>query len=183
MVASWSLIIRAYIPVGLPVRPGVTVDDVASQSLRPVKVSAHIGAPPDKLFAFVSDTRNDPSWCPNVETVELVEGSGVEVGARFRFHQHLDRPRTERIEFDVDVEIIEIEHPSITWKATDKFQERLVKLSIEPEGAGSKITQVTTASFRRRPGLVKWVYPFLARRTFKEQFGQLAAYFDKPGTS
>ncbi|MEX1126121.1 MAG: SRPBCC family protein [Acidimicrobiia bacterium] len=151
---------------------------MADHPLRPVKVSAHISAPPDELFAFVSDTRNDPSWCPNVETVELVEGSGVEVGARFRFHQHLDRPRAERIEFDVDLEVIAIESNSITWRATDKFQERVIQLSVEPDGAGSRITQVTTASFQRSPGIGKWVYPFLARGTFKEQFGQLAAHFD-----
>ena len=100
----------------------------------------------------------------------VLEGAGVEVGARFRFHQHLDRPRAERIEFDVDVEILEIGDRSITWAATDKFQERLIRLSVEPDGFGSKITQVTTASFLRPPGIVKWVYPFLARRTFKEQF-------------
>jgi uncharacterized protein YndB with AHSA1/START domain len=156
---------------------------MANHPGRPVKVSAHIGVPPDQLFAFISDTRNDPSWCPNVETVKLVEGTGVEVGARFRFHQHLDRPRAERIEFDVDLEILEIADRSITWGATDKFQERLIQLSVEPDGAGSKITQITTASFQRPPGLVKWVYPFIARRTFREQFEQLAAHFDRPGTS
>ena len=152
---------------------------MADHSLRPVKVSAHIPVLPDRLFAFVSDTRNDPSWCPNVETVDLVAGSGVEVGTRFRFHQHLDRPRAERIEFDVDLEVIAIGDRSITWRATDKFQGRVIQLSVEPDGTGSRITQVTTASFQRSPGLVKWVYPFLARRTFKEQFGQLSRYYEE----
>ncbi|HLF42674.1 MAG TPA: SRPBCC family protein [Acidimicrobiia bacterium] len=154
---------------------------MASHPVRPVKVSAHIEVPAEQLFAFVSDTRNDPSWCPNVETVDLVAGSGVEVGTRFRFHQHLDRPRAERIEFDVHLEVIAIGDRSITWRATDNFQERVIQLSVEPDGAGSRITQVTTASFQRPPGLVKWVYPFLARRTFKEQFGQLSRYYQENG--
>lgn len=111
--------------------------------------------------------------------MDLVEGGGVEVGSRFRFHQHLDRPRAERIEFDVDLEVIAIGDRSITWRATDKFQERVILLSVEPDGAGSRITQVTTASFQRPPGLVKWVYPLLARRTFKEQFGQLSLYYEE----
>jgi len=145
--------------------------------MRPVEVSAHIPAPPDQLFAFVSDTRNDPLWCLNVETAELLEGDGVEVGARFRFHQHLDRPGGERIEFDGEVEVLEIGDRSIVWRTTDKFQERLIQLGIEPDGAGSRITQVTTATFHRPPGIVRWIYPRLARRTFKEQFEQLAAHF------
>jgi uncharacterized protein YndB with AHSA1/START domain len=151
---------------------------MADNPVRPVKVTAHIAVPPERLFAFVSDTRNDPLWCPNVEKVDLLEGAGVEVGARFRFHQHLDRPRAERIEFDVDVEILEIGERSIAWRATDKFQERSIRLSVEPDGAGSKITQITTASFHRPPGAVRWVYPFLARRIFREQFEQLASRFD-----
>ena len=151
---------------------------IANHPVRPIKVSAHVPVAPDRLFAFVSDTRNDPSWCPNVETVDLIEGDGVEVGARFRFHQHLDRPGGERIEFDVEVEVVEIGDRSITWRAIDKFQERMIHLSIEPDGAGSRITQITNASFQRPPGIVKWAYPFLARRTFKEQFQQLAAHFD-----
>jgi len=154
---------------------------VATYPVRPVTVTARIAVPPDILFAFVSDTRNDPLWCPNVETVDLVDGSGVEVGARFRFHQHLDRPRSDRIQFDVEVEVIEVLDHSITWKATDKFQERLITLTVEPDGANSRVTQVTAASFTRPPGLAKWVYPVLARRTFRDQFEQLALYFERSG--
>lgn len=145
--------------------------------VRPIKVSAHIPAVPDEVFAFVADTRNDPLWCPNVETVELVDGEGVEVGARFRFHQHLDRPGGERMQFDADVEIIGLGDNSITWKTADKYQTREIHLVVEPEGDGSKVTQVTRAIFRRRPGLARFVYPRLARRTFAAQFESLAKHF------
>jgi hypothetical protein len=127
------------------------------------------------VFAFVSDTRNDPLWCDNVETVELVAGEGIEVGTRFRFHQHLDRPGGQRMQFDVDVEVIELGEHSITWLATDRFQEREISLDVQPEGQGSRITQVTRAAFRRPPGLARWVYPRLARRVFTRQFRALAA--------
>jgi hypothetical protein len=156
---------------------------MANHPVRPVKVSARIPVPPDLLFAFVSDTRNDPLWCSNVETVDLVDGSGIEAGARFRFHQHLDRPRSDTIEFDVDVEIVEMSDHSITWRARDKFQDRNIRLIVEPDSAGSKITQITEASFQRPPGLAKWAYPLLARRIFKEQFEQLEAYFLAKGSS
>jgi hypothetical protein len=154
---------------------------MAANPVRPVEVSARIAIPPDELFAFVSDTRNDPLWCPNVETVELIEGVAVESGTRFRFHQHLDRPRSKRIEFDVDVEIVEMSDHSITWQVTDKFQDRTIRLIVEPDGVGAKITQITEASFKRPPGLARWAYPFLARRIFKEQFQQLVVYFGARG--
>jgi hypothetical protein len=152
---------------------------MTSHPVRPVSVSTHVPAPPDQVFAFVSDTRNDPYWCPNVERVELVEGQGVAVGTRFRFHQHLDRPGSDRIHFDADVEIIELSDSSITWLATDKFQTREITLIVEPDGIGSKITQVTKAAFRRPPGLARWVYPRLARRIFGEQFQNLVAHFNE----
>ena len=127
---------------------------------------------------MVSDTRNDPVWCENVKTVDLVEGNQVEVGTRFRFHQHLDRPGAGRMEFDVDVEVIEIGERMITWEASDRFQTRTISLAVEPEGSGSRITQVTKATFLRPPGTRKWLYPLLARRIFSKQFRDLAAYFE-----
>ena len=150
---------------------------MASYPLRPVEVSAHIKAPPDEVFAFVADTRNDPLWCPNVETVVQVDGNGISVGARFRFHQHLDRPGGERLQFDVDLEILAIGDRSITWLANDKLQTREIGLTVQPEGDGTRITQVTKPIFRRRPGFVRWVYPRLARRAFAGQFELLADHF------
>jgi hypothetical protein len=146
---------------------------------RPVSVSANIPALPNVVFALVSDTRNDPLWCENVEKVGLIEGSGVEPGTRFRFHQHLDRPGAERVKFDVDVEVVGIGERSITWQAKDRFQTRRISLAVEPRGSGSRITQVTTATFLRPPGMAKWLYPLLARRIFRKQFRDLAAYFER----
>ncbi len=150
---------------------------MAEYPVRTVEVSALVPAPPDEVFAFVADTRNDPLWCPNVETVELVGGEGIAVGTRFRFHQHLDRPGGERMQFDADVEIVGLGDNSITWRTTDKYQTREIHLVVEPDGNGSKVTQVTKAIFRRPPGLARIVYPHLARRTFAAQFESLAKHF------
>jgi uncharacterized protein YndB with AHSA1/START domain len=150
---------------------------MVTHPVRPIRVAAHIAAPPAEVFAFVSDTRNDPLWCDNVETVELVAGEDLGVGTRFRFHQHLDRPGGERMQFDVEVEIVELGEHTITWLATDRFQDRQITIDVEPEGQGSRITQVTRPAFRRPPGLARWVYPFLARRVFTRQFRDLAAHF------
>lgn len=150
----------------------------ANHPVRPVEAAADIAAPAEVVFAFVSDTRNDPLWCDNVETVEMLAGEGIEVGARFRFHQHLDRPGGQRLQFDVDLEIVDLDERMITWRATDRFQEREITLRVEPAGQGSRVTQVTRARFRRPPGLARWVYPRLARRVFARQFRSLAARFE-----
>ena len=155
------------------------VGPVDGYPARAVSVSAHIPAPPDVVFAFVSDTRNDPLWCDNVETVDLVEGTGIQLGTRFRFHQHLDRPGAERMEFDVDVEVIDIGERSITWEAKDRFQTRQISLVVQPEGDGSRVTQVTRATFMHPPGATKWLYPLLARRIFGKQFQALRRHFER----
>lgn len=151
---------------------------MASHPVRAVRVAAHIPASPDDVFAFIADTRNDPMWCSNVDTVEQVSDDGVQAGSRFRFHQHLDRLRRARLEFDVEVEVVALNGRSITWNTTDRFQTRTITVTVEPDGTGSRITQVTQASFVKPPGAVKWVYPIVARRTLKQQFADLAAYFE-----
>jgi len=151
--------------------------------VRPVSVSAHIQAVPDVLFPFVADTRNDPEWCENVERVEMVKGDTVGPGTRFTFHQHLDAPGRQRMQFDVNVEVIEMGERSIHWRAEDRFQTREITVTVEPEGTGSRITQETRATFNRKPGMTRWLYPVLARRIFKKQFEDLAEHFESQGHS
>lgn len=142
--------------------------------VRPVTVSMRVPADPDAVFAYVSDTRNDPEWCPNVTGVRQTAGDGVEIGAGFTFHQHVETGgRT--LESDVAVDVLELGERSIRWRVEDRFQIRDVSLRVEPARAGSTVTQTTTAAFKRKPGLARWLYPFLARRTFRDQFSRLAA--------
>lgn len=149
----------------------------ASYSVRPVNVSHDIPAPPDAVFVFVADTRNDPLWCPNVSNVTQLEGDGVELGARFRCHQTV-KTGGRTLESDVDIEIVGVSENAIEWRVEDRFQIRDVTLVVEPREKGSKVRQRTLATFKKDPGLAKWVYPFLARRTFRDQFSRLADHFD-----
>lgn len=147
-----------------------------SHLVRPVTVSIFIPAPPDEVFAYVSDTRNDPEWCANVDDVTQVAGRGVEIGARFSFAQTVPA-RGQSLESDVVAEVTRLEQRSISWKVVDRFQERQVELEVIPEGDGSRVRQTTLAGFHRPPGLARWFYPMLAKRTFKDQFDRLAARF------
>jgi hypothetical protein len=52
-------------------------------------------------------------------------------------------------------------------------------VQLSPHDGGSVVEQTTTAVFKRKPGLAKWLYPMLARRTFKDQFRHLADHFSQ----
>jgi hypothetical protein len=144
--------------------------------MRPVTVSGLVPAPADAVFAYVADTRNDPEWCPNVGPVTQVSGSGVEVGARFEFDQAVETPRGT-LKSPVTVQVVGVGDRRISWKVEDRFQEREVEVRVAEDGNHSKLTQTTVATFRRPPGVARWVYPFLARKTFRDQFSNLAARF------
>ena len=148
-----------------------------SYPVRPVTCDAIIPAPPEMVLDFVADTRNDPLWCPNVESAELVSGDGVSVGSVFRYHQHLDSPGTKRTQFDGGVTIVDRTDDSITWRVTDRFQDRDIRVTVERHGEGTRITQVTSAAFKRPPGIARWGYPLLARRVLRDQFRSLARHF------
>ncbi len=150
-----------------------------SRLARPVTVTAFVPASPDELFAYVSDTRNDPEWCPNVGDVEQTEGQGVEVGAKFRFVQTVEAGR-RTLESDVVAEVTALDHRSISWRVVDRFQEREIQLEVAPDGDGSRVRQTTVAQFHRPPGITRWLYPMLAKRTFRNQFRQLAETFQSP---
>lgn len=141
--------------------------------VRPVKASIVLDADPDEVFAFLADTRNDPEWCPNVSDVRQLKGDGVGVGARFAFHQVIEA-RGRQMESDVDVEVLGLGERSIEWRIEDRFQVRNVQIEVEGEDGRSRVSQVTRAEFKRKPGLARWLYPVLAKRTFADQFSRLA---------
>ena len=145
--------------------------------VRPVTVSQHVPAPPADVLAFISDTRNDPEWCPNVDSAEMTSDGPITAGSTFRYTQHLDQPGRGRVTFDGDVEVLALDDGSITWKVTDRFQERRITCSVEPSAGGSIVTQTTEAAFRRSPGVARWLYPIMARRTLKDQLRHLRAHF------
>ena len=148
-----------------------------SHPVRPVRVQAVIPASIDTVIAYVADTRNDPEWCPNVESAELVSGDGHSPGSVFRYRQYLDSPGSKRRHFDGEVTVVARTPDSVTWDVNDKFQSRRITLSAEPHASGCRVTQVTQAAFHRPPGIARWAYPVLARRILKSQFEGLADHF------
>ena len=151
---------------------------MSKHPVRTVTVSQHIQAAAPEVLAFIGDTRNDPLWCPNVDSAEMVSDGPIGIGSRFRYSQHLDRPGSGRVTFDGDVEVVALDDRSITWHVTDKFQERTITCVVEPDADGTRVTQTTEAAFRRSPGVARWLYPIMARRTLKDQLRHLRDHFE-----
>lgn len=147
-----------------------------SYPVRPVTVTARVPAAADAVFDFVSDTRNDPIWCPNVSSVSQIGGDGVTVGAHFQFHQTV-QARGRDLESDVEVQVVELGERRIVWEVEDRFQTRVISLEVTGDGGESLVTQTTRATFKRNPGLARWFYPMMARRVFRDQLGRLAEHF------
>jgi hypothetical protein len=150
---------------------------MGNHSMPAVQVSARVPASAAEVLAFIADTRNDPLWCDNVETVAMLTPDPIGVGSKFRFHQHLDRPGGKRAQFDVDVEITRLDDRSVTWRVEDRFQEREITIEVAATDAGCVVTQTTRATFKKPPGIARWLYPTMARRTFRRQFEALAGRF------
>ena len=156
---------------------------MSSHPVRPVTVSLPIPAPPADVMAFISDTRNDPVWCPNVESATMTSAGPIGAGSTFQYTQHLDRPGGRRLTFDGDVEIVELTDRSIEWRVTDRFQLRTITCVVEPADGGSRVSQTTMASFHRSPGIAGRLYPLIARRTLRDQLRHLRDHFAAaPGT-
>ncbi len=145
--------------------------------VRTVTVSEQIAAPASQVLAFISDTRNDPLWCPNVDSAEMTSDGPIGIGSTFRYTQHLGRPGRRQVTFDGEVEILELTERSIEWRVTDRYQERIITCTVEPSDDGSQVTQTTRARFHGSPRLAKYLYPVLAKRTLRDQLDHLRAHF------
>lgn len=147
-----------------------------ARTIRPVTVTAHVPGDPEDVFAYVSDTRNDPEWNANVSEVTQVSGDGIGVGSEFEFTQTINSGK-KTLESQVTTKVVEVGERKIVWDVEDRFQTRSISMVVEPHGEGSKVTQTTTATFKRDPGLTGWLYPMLAKRTFRSQFDALKEVF------
>jgi uncharacterized protein YndB with AHSA1/START domain len=104
-----------------------------------IERSIEIARPPEEVFAFVGDPRNDPLWCPKVLTVDP-EGE-VEAGPGARFSV-LHRPIPLRPARRMTHTLLAWTPPGeIRWREEDGDDLFLVTYSLEPSTAGTLFTQ------------------------------------------
>jgi len=98
-----------------------------------------IARPPEEVWDFIADARNDPHWCDKVDSVEQVAGEGPGPEARYRVlhrpirlkkakelavtvHEY-DRPRQLRLREEDDDAVFEVTYRLLaTAEGTDLTQ-------------------------------------------------------------
>jgi len=113
------------------------------QELTTDRVSRHIAAPPEAVYALVSDVTRTPEYSPEVVKCTWIDGSsGPAVGARFKAINHAGRipdwPNRPVVTVVDPVrtfafERTEIGGGTIEWRYT-----------FEPDGTGTQVTESYT---------------------------------------
>jgi hypothetical protein len=117
--------------------------------------SIYIDRPPEVVFDFVADERNEPQYNPNMTTVSLLSEEPIGVGSRFAATLMLrGRPITMSVEFTEFVRSRRL--GSVT---TTGPMDTVGALTFEPSGKGT----IMTWSWRIKPrGLAKTTSPIVA---------------------
>ena len=105
-----------------------------------IEKSEEIARPPEEVWAFVADARNDPRWCHKVDSVEQVVGEGPGPGAKYRV---LHRPRPRKPPAELIMEVVEHDPPGhLLWREEDEDAVFNVVYQLESTGNGTRLTQI-----------------------------------------
>jgi uncharacterized protein YndB with AHSA1/START domain len=98
--------------------------------------SVHIAAPPERVWAMVSDVRRMPDWSPQVDSTRLRTGFvGVGLGTQFT-----NRNSDGDLVWTTLAEIVRLEPPrEIAFRIEENWV--VWSFTVTPEGAGALLTQ------------------------------------------
>ena len=104
-----------------------------------IERNIEIARSPEDVFAFVSDPRNDPLWCPKVKSVEPVEDPGPGAAARYAvIHRPVPFLPARRMDF----RMLESSPPErIVWREDDGHDVIRVEYRIRSSESGTHFTQ------------------------------------------
>ena len=87
---------------------------------RRFETTRHLDAPPEPVWAVLSDVARWPEWTPTIDSVERLDDGPLRVGSRAVVRQ----PRL----------------PKATWEVTELVPGRSFRHRVGPAGAGSSVT-------------------------------------------
>lgn len=132
-----------------------------------IERSTHIAAPVDSVFAFVSDPRNDPVWCPKIRSVEQRSGSGSGPGARYLVvHRPIPVLATRSMEYA----LVSWDPPHcIEWHEDDGHDRITVTYTLESSEGGTRFTQSDDAEL----GAPRFMHPLMRAGVGRDIAAQL----------
>jgi hypothetical protein len=137
-----------------------------------IERSIDIERPVGEVFEFIADPRNDPRWCPKVDSVEQVDGDGPGPGSRY---VTIHRPVPLRPARAMDHSCVDWTPPRrIEWTEDDGVDRFEVTYELEPHAGGTRLSQRSDA----RLGAPKLLHPIWRRGIGRDIAGQLRSLKD-----
>jgi uncharacterized protein YndB with AHSA1/START domain len=136
-----------------------------------VERSVEIARPPEEVFAFLADARNDPRWCGTVVACEQRAGEGPAPGARYEARHkptpfHGTMPRA--------IEIVEYEAPRLLrWRQEDGNGVFHITYEVEPSAGGARFTQRDSIDWKVPRTVGRLAERLFVRRHIGEQMAAL----------
>lgn len=126
-----------------------------------ITATAKLDHPIGEVFAYASDSRNDPEWCESVRSCEQTEGDGPSVGARY-LAVHKPGPKAS----ELAIETLEMDPPRwILWRQVDDAGTFLVSYDLEDLGDGrTRLTQTDEITWH---GVFKVLGPLVVNRVVR----------------
>jgi uncharacterized protein YndB with AHSA1/START domain len=142
-----------------------------------IERSISIALPPESVWEFVADPRNDPRWCPKVDSVVQVEGDGPGGQARYLVRH---RPKPLRGPVDLTMVAVEFDPPRrLRWREEDGDAVFDVTYEVEPEGSGTRMTQIDDIEWKVSR-LVQPIGRAMVSRDIQRQLQALRALLEAP---
>jgi uncharacterized protein YndB with AHSA1/START domain len=114
-----------------------------------IEKSVGIVRPPEEVWTFIADARNDPQWCDKVDSVDQIAGEGPGREARYRV---LHRPVRLRKAKELAVTVEEYEPPrQLHFREDDDDATFEVTYRLAETAEGTELTQIDE---------IDWKIPF-----------------------
>jgi uncharacterized protein YndB with AHSA1/START domain len=129
--------------------------------------SIEIARPPEEVFAFLADARNDPRWCASVVACEQQVGEGPGPGSRY-LAQHKPTPFHRVMPRAIEVVAYE---PArlLRWRQEDGNGVFHIAYEVEPEGEGARFTQRDRIEWKVPAAVGRLAERLFVRRHIGEQ--------------
>lgn len=136
-----------------------------------VERSIEIARPPEEVFAFLADARNDPRWCASVVACKQRAGAGPGPGASYLAHH---KPTPFHPVMPRSIEVVAYEPPRLLrWCQEDSNGTFHIAYELEPAGEGTRFTQRDRIEWKV-PGLMgRLAERLFVRRHIGEQMADL----------
>ena len=125
-----------------------------------VEINVEIGAPPDKVFAFISNFENNPTWQGGMIEAHFTSVGALQVGSTYSQTAHF---LGKQIESRFEVLEFEPGHLVKASTVTSTFPITFTRI-VNPIPVGSAVTAIVEGD---ATGLFKLAEPLMARKVRK----------------